>query len=60
MNCPNCGDFVNAIDTLDTEYCGNKYYDRVVGVCPTCRTTWRWIEVYEFTRCEDIEEETGE
>ena len=55
MKCPNCGDFVRAVDTLDSEWCDNKYYDTVDGACPTCGKVWQWVEVYTFSHCEDIE-----
>lgn len=55
MKCPNCGDFVRAVDTLDSEWCYNKYYDTVEGVCPTCGKVWKWVEVYTFSHCEDLE-----
>lgn len=36
MKCPNCGNEVYAIDTLDSEWIDNEYYDTVEGTCPKC------------------------
>ncbi len=54
MKCPNCGGIVRAVDTLDTEYYGNSYYDSVEGVCPDCGVTWQWVEVFTFDHVEDV------
>ena len=56
MKCPNCGEFVRAVDTLDTEWCYNAYYDQVEGTCPSCGRSYRWVEVYTFERYENIHE----
>ncbi len=56
MKCPNCGNMVFAVDTLDSEYFNDTYYDTVEGTCPDCGKSYRWTEVYTFERCEDIEE----
>lgn len=56
MTCPNCKNEVYAVDTVDTEYLGNSYYDTVEGVCQTCGKIWRWIEVFTFDHVENIEE----
>ncbi len=56
MKCPNCGNEVYAVDTLDSEYFNGTYYDTVEGTCPNCGKSYRWTEVYTFERCEDIEE----
>jgi len=54
MTCPNCGGFVSAVDTLDTEYYNDSYYESVEGVCPDCGTAWQWVEVFTFNRVEDV------
>lgn len=57
MKCPNCGrSNLYAVDTLDSEYFNGSYHDAVEGTCPDCGKSWRWIEVFTFDRCEDIEE----
>lgn len=56
MKCPNCGTTVYAVDTFDSEWYNDNYYDDVEGTCPNCGKSWRWTEVYTFERCEDIEE----
>ena len=56
MKCPNCGDFVRAVDTLDSQWCYNRYYDSVEGACPTCGKMWRWTEVYTFAHVIDVQE----
>lgn len=57
MKCPNCGcSNLRAIDTLDSDYYGNFYQDVVEGTCPDCGKSWRWIEVFTFDHCENIEE----
>ena len=56
MKCPNCGDFVRAVDTLESEWIDNEYYDTVEGACPTCGKIWQWEEVYSFNRDYDIRE----
>ena len=56
MKCPNCGEVVRAIDTLDSDYYGDSYYDSVEGTCPNCGKSWRWLEVFTFDHCEQIEE----
>lgn len=55
MKCPICGSFVRAVDTLDSEWFNDSYYDTVEGTCPDCNNSFRWIEVYKFERCENIE-----
>ena len=55
MKCPNCSGIVREVDTLDSEYFGNKYYDTVEGICSKCGKIWRWKEVYTFDHYEDIE-----
>ena len=54
MKCPICGSFVRAVDTLDSEWFNDSYYDTVEGTCPDCNKSFRWIEVYKFERCENI------
>lgn len=54
MKCPNCGGFVRAIDTLDSEWELGSYYDTVEGICPCCHKSWQWVEVYTFDRVEDV------
>ena len=56
MKCPICLTEVRAIDTFDTEYFGDSYYDNVTGTCPTCGKTWRWTEVYKFAHVIDVQE----
>lgn len=56
MFCPNCNNYVGASDTIDTEWCDNKYYDNVEGVCPKCGKMWNWTEVYIFDHDEDVHE----
>ena len=56
MKCPNCGGIVHAVDTLDSEWELGRYYDTVEGTCPDCGKSWRWVEVYTFDHCEQIEE----
>lgn len=56
MNCPNCDAYMYAVDTLDSEFVSNCYYDSVVGYCPKCGKTYQWVEVFKFDRVEDVEE----
>lgn len=56
MKCPNCGNYIHAVDTLDTEYDDGSYYDVVVGTCPDCGKSWRWAEVFTFDHYENVEE----
>lgn len=56
MKCPNCGNEVYAVDTLDSEWIDNEYYDTVEGTCPKCGKIWQWEEVYSFSRDYDIRE----
>lgn len=56
MKCPNCGNYVHAVDTLDSEWIDNEYYDTVEGVCDKCGKIWQWEEVYSFNRDYDIRE----
>lgn len=55
MKCPNCGSYIRAVDTLDSEYFNGKYYDNVEGTCSNCGLSWRWVEVFTFDHCEDSE-----
>ena len=55
MKCPNCGGIVRAVDTLDSEWGCDKYYDTVEGTCPDCGKSWRWVEVFTFDHYENIE-----
>ena len=56
MKCPNCGySNLRAVDTLDTEYDSDSYYDVVEGTCPECDKSWRQVEVFTFDHYEDIE-----
>ncbi len=55
MKCLNCGNEVYAVDTLDSEWELGRYYDTVEGTCPNCGKSWRWVEVYTFDHCEDVE-----
>lgn len=56
MKCPNCGGIVRAVDILDSEWELGRYYDTVEGTCPDCGKSWRWVEIYTFDHCEQIEE----
>ena len=56
MKCPNCDGIVRAVDTLDSEWELGRYYDTVEGTCPDCGKSWRWVEVYTFDHCGQIEE----
>ena len=56
MKCPNCGNEVYAIDTFDSDCYGDSYCDSVEGTCSNCGKSWRWLEVYTFDHCEQIEE----
>ena len=56
MKCPNCGNEIYAIDTLDSDCSGDSYFDFVEGTCHNCGKSWRWIEVFTFDHYEDIEE----
>lgn len=55
MKCPICGGTVRAVDTLDSEWELGRYYDTVEGTCPDCGKSWRWVEVYTFDHCQDVE-----
>ena len=54
MKCPNCGNEIYAIDTLDSDCSGDSYFDYVEGTCPNCGKSWRWIEVFTFDHYENI------
>lgn len=56
MKCPNCGNLVEAVDTLETEYFNGKYYDYVAGTCPECCKAYEWVEVFNYDHDEDIHE----
>lgn len=56
MKCPNCGNEIYAIDTLDNDCSGDSYFDFVEGTCRNCGKSWRQIEVFTFDHYEDIEE----
>ena len=60
MTCPNCGEYIQNTEAIDSEFYNNAYYDYVVGICDKCRKTYRWTEVFTFNRIEEIQEETGE
>ena len=32
MKCPNCGNYVHAFETIDSEWIDNEYYDTVSAV----------------------------
>ena len=56
MKCPNCGcPDLRVVDTFDSEWDCDKYYDTVEGTCPDCGKSWRWTEVYSFEREINIE-----
>lgn len=54
MKCPNCGNEIYAIDTLDSDCYGDAYYDVVEGTCSDCGLSWQWKEVFTFDHVEDI------
>lgn len=56
MNCPNCDTYIYDVDSIDTEFESNCYYDSVVGHCHKCGKTYRWVEVFKFDRVENVEE----
>ena len=56
MNCPNCNTYIYEVETIDTEFESNCYYDSVEGRCPKCGKVYRWVEVFKFDRVEDVEE----
>ena len=41
MKCPNCGNEIYAIDTLDNDCSGDSYFDFVEGTCRNCGKSWR-------------------
>ena len=56
MKCPNCGKFIEATETIDNEYFNGKYYDTVEGTCLNCGKMYSWIEVFNYSHDEDIQE----
>lgn len=56
MKCPNCGGMIYSIDTLDSEWDGNSYFDIVEGTCSECYKVWRWEEVYTLTNIQNVRE----
>ena len=53
MKCPNCGSPVHEVNTINTEYYNDSYYD---STCPDCGKSWSWVEVFTFDHYEDLEE----
>lgn len=54
-NCPKCGVELVYVDTIDTDVYGDEVRNINVGHCPECGQTYKWTEVYEFDRFEDVE-----
>lgn len=55
MFCPVCGSFVHATDILESNLDEWAHYNKVKGTCPCCGNSFKWMEIYTFERCEDIE-----
>lgn len=60
VKCPRCNCELSNIDTVNSEYTGDSYFDYMLGDCPKCSTVYRWTEQYKFYGISDFEvEEEG-
>ena len=54
--CPYCGIKLDYDDTIDSDFYTGAYQDLVEGHCPKCQKTFKWLEIYQFNRVEEIQE----
>ena len=56
MRCPHCSRVLDNVDTYDTVWENNTYYDYCMGECIPCNKKYEWVEVFTFNRIEDVKE----
>jgi hypothetical protein len=57
LKCPNCDYDLDGIgDRYGFE--GDYSWMTMIGTCPICGRTYRWEEIYAFSRIQNLEEVT--
>lgn len=54
--CPYCNVELNYEEREKDQNCGDYYYETWRGYCPKCEREFYWDEVYNFSRCDNLEE----
>jgi primosomal protein N' len=57
--CPHCEVELEYEERINDQNCGDYYYETWHGYCPKCKKRFYWDEVYNFSRCDNLEEEKG-
>ena len=56
MKCPKCGGIIEFDDCCDSYTDEEVHVNYCYGHCLNCETNYKWKEIYEYTRQEDLEE----
>ena len=56
--CPNCGTELEQDECYDTHSEGDFIANYMIGHCPSCEKEFQWVEVYDYTGVDEIEEVT--
>lgn len=55
--CPYCNEELDYEEQIDLVNEGDYCYDTWRGFCPKCNHTFVWDEIYNFSRCDNLEEQ---
>lgn len=55
--CPYCNEELDYEEQIDHRTESDYCYDTWRGFCPKCNRTFIWDEVYNFSHCDNLEEE---
>lgn len=56
-SCRHCGCVLNFVEHYDCYDDGDVSLFFARGYCPECQQSYRWIDVYQLCRIDDLEEE---
>lgn len=54
--CPKCGNIIDNGDIMERDVDIDQIVHYMEGICDHCGTDCTWEEIYEFKRCQNIEE----
>lgn len=55
--CPHCNEELEYDERTSAQNFGDYYYETWHGYCPKCGKGFYWDEVYNFSCCDNLEEE---
>ena len=54
--CLDCKVELNFVETVETYADESSVEMHNIGICPKCKKGYKWIDVYNYSYCEDVEE----